>query len=376
MKQKNFLFDLNTPSLPGKSWWLYHCLYFLPHHVVIAPPYFYHCPFFLYILYVFHTYVFFCLVFFWWKNQILYHWSETWTQEQFAELQGQVYSALCELVDTGHCCYVTFANSFLFCTSPESKSNTAVLKPRIEAGVVILWSSFKTRAASKQRQLHTCASYLVHYPLVDQELSVYDTTGCSWSTLQVVTGHSVCVCVCVRPPDQCFGCHVWAAASLYNTETSCHYSLVSLSSQGSALLCLTTLIISPSHLAGLAPGFLCGLQAGPAAARRQLALRTRQTPADGGPRTRHAKYLSSRRRHMKYSSMVCIRFYSTNLLKSLLLLLSCTMSIILFIDNIAMITIFLTTSNILQGGRLDTSHNLSLFWRPQFPFHKSAESSA
>ena len=135
------------------------------------------------------------LVFFWWKNQILYHWSETWTQEQFAELQGQVYSALCELVDTGHCCYVTFANSFLFCTSPESKSNTAVLKPRIEAGVVILWSSFKTRAASKQRQLHTCASYLVHYPLVDQGLSVYDTTGCSWSTLQVVTGHSVCVCV-------------------------------------------------------------------------------------------------------------------------------------------------------------------------------------
>ena len=164
--------------------------------MVIAPPYFYHCPFFLYILYVFHTYVFFCLVFFWWKNQILYHWSETWTQEQFAELQGQVYSALCELVDTGHCCYVTFANSFLFCTSPERKSNTAVLKPRIEAGVVILWSSFKTRAASKQRQLHTCASYLVHYPLVDQGLSVYDTTGCSWSTLQVVTGHSVCVCVC------------------------------------------------------------------------------------------------------------------------------------------------------------------------------------
>ena len=168
--------------------------------MVIAPPYFYHCPFFLYILYVFHTYVFFCLVFFWWKNQILYHWSETWTQEQFAELQGQVYSALCELVDTGHCCYVTFANSFLFCTSPERKSNTAVLKPRIEAGVVILWSSFKTRAASKQRQLHTCASYLVHYPLVDQGLSVYDTTGCSWSTLQVVTGHSVCVCVCVCTP--------------------------------------------------------------------------------------------------------------------------------------------------------------------------------
>ena len=138
-------------------------------------------------------------------------------------------------------------------------------------------------------------------------LFLIDTTGCHWS---------LCVCVCVRPPDQCFGCHVWPAASPYKTEASCHYSLVSLSSQGSALLCY-----NPDHspLTSCRPGsgFLVRW-AGPAAARRQLALRTRQTPADGGPRTRHAKYLSSRRRHMKYSSMVCIRFYSTNLLKSLL----------------------------------------------------------
>ena len=338
--------------------------------MVIAPPYLYHCPFFLYILYVFHTYVFFCLVFFWWKNQILYHWSETWTQEQFAELQGQVYSALCELVDTGHCCYVTFANSFLFCTSPERKSNTAVLKPRIEAGVVILWSSFKTRAASKQRQLHTCASYLVHYPLVDQGLSVYDTTGCSWSTLQVVTGHSVCVCVYAHLTSALVAmCGQLLLSTRQRPAVTIH---LCHSHHRGVPSFVTTLIIPPSHLASCRPGsgFLVRWAA-PAAARRQLALRTRQTPADGGPRTRHAKYLSSRRRHMKYSSMVCIRVYSTNLLKSLLLLLSCTMSFILFIENIAMITIlspycvciliFLTTSNILQGGRLDTSNNLSLF---------------
>ena len=143
---------------------------------------------------------------------------------------------------------------------------------------------------------------------------------------------------------------------------------------------VTTLNSDHSPLTSCRPGS-CFLvrSAGPAAARRQLALRTRQTPADGGPRTRHAKYLSSRRRHMKYSSMVCITVLLNKLVEvstSKYLLLSCTMSFILFIDNIAMITIFLTTSNILQGGRLDTSHNLSLFWRPQFPFHKSAESSA
>ena len=285
--------------------------------MVIAPPYFYHCPFFLYILYVFHTYVFFCLVFFWWKNQILYHWSETWTQEQFAELQGQVYSALCELVDTGHCCYVTFANSFLFCTSPERKSNTAVLS--WNPGSRLGWSF--SGAASKQEQLQNNGSF-THVRLTWFTIH-WLTKDCRCTTQQVVPDRhyrlslvTLCVCVCVRPPDQCFGCHVWAAASLYNTETSCHYSLVSLSSQGSALLCY-----NPDHspLTSCRPGsgFLVRW-AGPAAARRQLALRTRQTPADGGPRTRHAKYLSSRRRHMKYSSMVCIRFYSTNLLKSLL----------------------------------------------------------
>ena len=230
--------------------------------MVIAPPYFYHCPFFLYILYVFHTYVFFCLVFFWWKNQILYHWSETWTQEQFAELQGQVYSALCELVDTGHCCYVTFANSFLFCTSPERKSNTAVLKPRIEAGVVILWSSFKTRAASKQRQLHTCASYLVCTSNIH-----WLTKDCRCTTQQVVPDRhyrlslvTLCVCVCVYA-------HLTSAL-----VAMCGQLLLSTRQRPSVTIHLchshhrgvpsfvTTLIIPPSHLAGLAPVFLCGQQ--------------------------------------------------------------------------------------------------------------------
>ena len=199
-------------------------------------------------------------------------------------------------------------------------------------------------------------------------LFLIDTTGCHWS---------LCVCVCVYA-------HLTSAL-----VAMCGQLLLSTTQRPAVTIHLchshhrgvpsfvTTLIIPPSHLAGLAPVFLCGEQLDPAAARRQLALRTRQTPADGGPRTRHAKYLRSR--HMKYSSMVCITVLLNKLVEvstSKYLLLSCTMSFILFIDNIAMITIYLTTSNILQGGRLDTSHNLSLFWRPQFPFHKSAESSA
>ena len=223
-------------------------------------------------------------------------------------------------------------------------------------------------AASKQEQLQNNGSF-THVRLTWFTIH-WLTKNCRCTTQQVVPDRhyrlslvTLCVCVCVRPPDQCFGCHVWAAASLYKTETSCHYSLVHSHHRGVPSF-VTTLIIPPSHLAGLAPVFLCGEQLDPAAARRQLALRTRQTPADGGPRTRHAKYLSSRRRHMKYSSMVCITVLLNKLVEvstSKYLLLSCTMSFILFIDNIAMITIFLTTSNILQGGRLDTSHNLSLF---------------
>ena len=239
-------------------------LYFLPHHVVIAPPYFYHCPFFLYILYVFHTYVFFCLVFFWWKNQILYHWSETWTQEQFAELQGQVYSALCELVDTGHCCYVTFANSFLFCTSPERKSNTAVLKPRIEAGVVILWSSFKTRAASKQEQLQNNGSF-THVRLTWFTIH-WLTKDCQCTTQQVVPDRhyrlslvTLCVCVCTPTwPVLWLPC-VGSCFSLQDRDQLSLFTYVTLIT-GECPPLLQPWSFPPSHLAGLAPVFLCGEQ--------------------------------------------------------------------------------------------------------------------
>ena len=166
-------------------------------------------------------------------------------------------------------------------------------------------------AASKQEQLQNNGSF-THVRLTWFTIH-WLTKDCQCTTQQVVPDRhyrlslvTLCVCVCVYA-------HLTSAL-----VAMCGQLLLSTRQRPAVTIHLchshhrgvpsfvTTLIIPPSHLAGLAPVFLCGEQLDPAAARRQLALRTRQTPADGGPRTRHAKYLSSRRRHMKYSSMVCI----------------------------------------------------------------------
>ena len=65
--------------------------------------------------------------------------------------------------------------------------------------------------------------------------------------------------------------------------------LVCHSSQGSALT-LFHLFWLFSALTSPSCTFSCLVSAAPASTRRQLALRTRQIPADGGPRGRHAKY--------------------------------------------------------------------------------------
>ena len=103
--------------------------------------------------------------------------------------------------------------------------------------------------------------------------------------------HCLTGCLSARTcPHIHFECHVQAHASLRYSQRYNQLSLVCHSLQGSALTLLHPLWLVSALTCSSCPAFSCLVSAAPASTRRQLALRTRQIPADGGPRGRHAKY--------------------------------------------------------------------------------------
>ena len=176
---------------------------------------------------------------------------------------------------------------FLFCThttglqlsaSPASrkhKSNAIVRKPRIETGPRQTGYCVSPWTASKQ-QLHiklasNSVTFVFHF--LSKRLSLLNRLFIRAHLPPIYTLNAMCkhMLLCVKARDQ--------------------LSLVCHSLQGSGLTLLHPLLWLFSALTcSSCPAFSCLVSAAPASTRRQLALRTRQIPADGGPRGRHAKY--------------------------------------------------------------------------------------